>query len=129
LVYDGAERLVHFMRDRRGHLSEHGHARDMGERGLGDLQRLLRSLGRSHVHQRTDELLLARFIALTTRSNVNVFDLSIGHLQTVFIVEVQLASHRAVKLPLYVSAIVGMHALQEQTELSARTVSSNPMIR
>jgi hypothetical protein len=27
--YDGAERLIHFMRDRRGHLSEHGHARDM----------------------------------------------------------------------------------------------------
>jgi len=99
------------MRDRRGHLSEHGHARDVGERGLSGLQCLLRSLGCSHVHQRTDEFRLARFIGLTTCSNVNVFDLSIGHPQTVFIVEVLLASQRAVKLPLYESAIVGMHAL------------------
>jgi hypothetical protein len=76
--YDGAERLIHFMRDRRGHLSEHGHTRDMGERGLSDLQCFLRLLGRGHVHQRTDEFLLTRFIGLTMCSNVNVFDPCIG---------------------------------------------------
>jgi hypothetical protein len=47
-------------------------------------------------------------------SNVDVFDLSIWHPQTVFIIEVLLAPQRAVKLLLYESAIVRMHALQEQ---------------
>ena len=36
-----SERLIHFMRDRRAHLPERGHARDVGEFGLGGLQRAL----------------------------------------------------------------------------------------
>ena len=59
--HDGPERLIHLMRDRRAHLSEHAHARDMSKRGLGDLQCFLRFPGVGDIHQRTDELLLARF--------------------------------------------------------------------
>ena len=116
ISHDGGERLVHLMRDRRAHLSERAHARDVGEGSLGDLQCLLRLPGRSDIHQRTDQFPLARFVDLTMRPNVNVFDLSIGHQQTVLIVVVLLASYRAIELLLHELAILGMNALQEQSD-------------
>ena len=103
------------MRDRRAHLSERAHARDVGEGSLGDLQCLLRPPGCSDIHQCTDQFLLARFVDLTMRSNVNVFDVSIGHQQTVLIVVVLLASYRAIELLLHELAILGVNALQEQS--------------
>src|SRR5262249_15202909 len=116
ISHNGGERLVHLMRDRRAHLTERAHARDVGEGSLSDLQCFLRLPRCRDIHQRTDELLLARFANLTMRSNVNMFDVSIGHQQTVLIVVVRRASYRAIELLLHELAIIGMNALQEQAD-------------
>src|SRR5262249_59580701 len=42
ISYNGGERLVYFMRDRRAHLTERGHAPDVGEGSLSNPQCFLR---------------------------------------------------------------------------------------
>jgi hypothetical protein len=111
--YDGGERLVYFMRNRCVHLSERGHTRDVGERSLRGLQCVLHLSGRSDIHQCADEL-LARFVDMTMGSNMNLFDVPIGHQQT--ILEFAFAADRAVDLLLNELAIIGMSALQYQPE-------------
>ena len=60
IVYDGRERLVHLVRDRRGQLSERGDARHVGERRLRLIQRLLCSLAFAQVDHRDEHALVAR---------------------------------------------------------------------
>src|SRR6266446_8412415 len=54
---NGTERLIHFMRNRRAHLSERGYASDVGEFRLCRLQCLLRLLDCSDVHHGTNNFL------------------------------------------------------------------------
>ena len=113
---DSREWLIHFMRDRCAHLSERGHARDVRELSLCALQRFLRFPGRSDIHQRTNEFLLAHFVDLTMRANMNMFDDCVGHQQTVLVIVILLASYRAIELLLHELAIVRVNALQDQTD-------------
>src|SRR5215510_1373203 len=61
VVDHGGERLIDFMSNRRSHLSQRCHSRNMGQLRLRLLQRLFRSLALGHVaHDPTKEPLVSR---------------------------------------------------------------------
>jgi hypothetical protein len=109
---DASERLVHFMRNRRTYLSERRYASDVGEFRLCSVQCLLRFPGCSDVHQYTNNFLLARFVFHATNSPVKVFDESIRHCHTAFIVAILFALCRAIKFVLHKFAVVLMNTLK-----------------
>ena len=74
-----SKRLIHFMRDRRAHLSERADARNVGELGLSHLQGFLRLPGCGDIHHSADQLRLACFGDLAMRSYVKMFHRSVRH--------------------------------------------------
>src|ERR1700730_18243782 len=96
-----SEWLVHFVRNRRGKLSQCCHTRDVREVCLCVAEVLLSLFGCGDVHHRSYEFQLACLITYGVNDEMDVLNRPIRHQQSVLKVEALRLIRYALSLPLY----------------------------
>jgi len=104
------------MGDRGCQLAHRRDAIDVGELGPCGVQCRLRVFGRSYVHHRPDNFLIACLTLHTMRSNLKIFHESILQEQTQLDVEVVGALRHAIDFVPHEFAVVRMNAFKQQVD-------------